>query len=497
MLVTPDLQKVLADQGPATHMALSVELLADMETPISLYQKLGGDSPYTFLLESAAGGEAFGRYSFIGCGASTRFEFKNGQGTIWRDQKTEHVSFDNPLSVLEKLLASYRVVPQEGLPRFQGGAVGYLGYDCVQYFEDIPLPESSVLDYPEGSFLLVDEVVIFDHLKHRVVLVIHIPLAGDRRAHYQRGQERLAALSARLDVSLPPEKLFAPAGSPALLPWQANLSRDEFETAVRQAREAIVAGEVFQVVLSQRLTVEVGLPPFEVYRSLRALNPSPYMFYFNFAGWSIVGASPEVLVRLERDEILLRPIAGTRPRGQDRGEDEVHARDLLADEKELAEHHMLLDLGRNDVGRMAQIGTVRVEDPLHIEYYSHVMHLVSDIRGQVAPGRTAFDVLRACFPAGTVSGAPKIRAMELISSLEADRRGLYAGAVGYFDFTGNMDMCIAIRTLLVAPEKAYLQVGAGIVFDSDPAREYEECMSKAQGPLAALALTKERLRGRS
>lgn len=487
----PSLETVLAYEGDANRMALALELMVDRETPISLYQKLSdsGETP-SFLLESVEGGETLGRYSFIGFAVAT-FRFADGHGEIDWGNRVEPIEGD-PLLGIQSMLAQYRVVPQEGLPRFQGGAVGYLGFDCIRYWERVPMREGAG-NIPEASFLLADELVIFDHLKHRLILLTHIPLDGNRAAHYREGEKKLQALVERLGVSLPPEPCFVPSEKPELPAFQSNMSREEYEGMVRAAKEAIAAGETFQIVLSQRLTVSGSIPPFDLYRTLRALNPSPYLFTLNFGDWAVVGASPEVLVRLEKDEILLRPIAGTRPRGKDRKEDEALERELLADEKELAEHRMLLDLGRNDVGRMSEIGTVRVEQPLHIERYSHVMHVVSDVRGTLKEGKDAFDLLRACFPAGTVSGAPKIRAMEIISELEPDRRGLYAGAVGYFDFTGNMDTCIAIRTMHVTPEEVHLQVGAGIVFDSEPAKEYEECLNKARGGLTALAITRERL----
>jgi len=492
MQVLPSLDEVLAWKGDATHMALSIELLTDMETPISLYQKLGGDRPNSFLLESAEGGDTLGRYSFIGCEVAASFRFSDGEGTLERRDLWKRIAFKDPLEVLQGLLDEYRVVPREGLPPFQGGAVFYLSYDCVRYFESIPLPAPKALNIPEGIFLLVDELVIFDHLKHRVFLVTHIPLTGDRAAHYQRGVARLASLLDRFQVPIPPSRPFLAGRTPSALPFKPNLEREAFERAVSQAKEAIAAGEVFQVVLSQRFTLEADLRPLDLYRALRALNPSPYLFYLRFDGWAAVGASPEVLVKVQAGEVLLRPIAGTRKRGATPAEDDALQQELLSDEKELAEHRMLLDLGRNDVGRIARIGTVQVERPLHIERYSHVMHIVTDVRGRLDPRHSALDALRACFPAGTVSGAPKIRAMELISSLEPDRRGLYAGAVGYVDFSGNLDTCIAIRTMVVEPGRVHLQAGAGIVFDSDPAKEYEECLNKARGGMTALALALER-----
>ena len=471
-MVTPALEEILAYEGDATHAALTLELSADTETPISLYYKLSGDRPNAFLLESVEGGETLGRYSFIGFDIDTIIE---GDGST------------DPLLAVQRALEAYKVVASPDIPRFQGGAVGYLGYDCVRHFEPVPLAAAPGPDIPESRFLLAEDLAIFDHLKQRVVLCTHMPLAGDRRWTYRACAKRLASLVDRLKSDPPHARQLVPERDLELPEAQSNLSRLQFVGAVTMAKSAISAGEIFQVVLSQRFTVNESVDPFSLYRSLRGLNPSPYMFYLRFDGWAVVGASPEVLVRMEGDEILVRPIAGTRRRGDSREEDEALELELLADAKELAEHRMLLDLGRNDVGRVAELGTVEVHKPLHIERYSHVMHIVSDVRGTVRDGKTAFDVFRACFPAGTLSGAPKIRAMEIIAAREPDRRGLYGGAVGYFDFTGNMDTCIAIRTMLVERDAIHIQAGAGIVHDSDPAAEHTECLNKAKSGLTAVA----------
>jgi anthranilate synthase component I len=471
-VVIPPMDEVLAYDGDATHAALTLELAADTETPISLYYKLSQDRPNAFLLESVEGGETIGRYSFIGFDIETLIDCEAGK---------------DPLAAVQTALAAYDVIARPDIPRFQGGAVGYLGYDCVRHFEPVPLPENSVLGIDDARFMLVEDLAIFDHLKQRVILLTHMPLAGDRRWAYRACAKRLSALVGRLTDPPPSPRELVPDSALKLPQARSNLSKDQYERAVLAAKEAIVAGEIFQVVLSQRFTVDAHVDPFELYRALRALNPSPYMFYLRFENASIVGASPEVLVRKEGNEVLVRPIAGTRRRGADRKEDEALEKDLLADEKELAEHRMLLDLGRNDVGRIAKLGSVEVDRPLHIERYSHVMHIVSDVRGQIRDGQSAYDVLRACFPAGTLSGAPKIRAMELISQYEPDRRGLYGGAVGYFDFTGNMDTCIAIRTVLVEKDAVHVQAGAGIVHDSVPESEYQECVSKAKSCMTAIA----------
>ena len=506
---TPAEAEFLAYCGPERWAALSLTLLADGETPISLFRRLAGDRPDAVLLESVEGGELMGRYSFIVAGAEERFTFADERGVVEvpdgeGGMSARAVEFDDPLDVLRQRLRSWTVWSPAQLPRFHGGAVGYLGFDCICYFEDLPLPSGPGLGHPDGRFLFARELYIYDHVSRRLILVTHVPLEGDRRTAYATGVARLEKAMARLyEGALPPDRPWALGpdelaaasagnGSAAGGEWTANRTREDFEAAVESAREAIGRGEVFQVVISQRLTVETALDPLELYRALRALNPSPYMFLLRFDDFAVVGASPEVLVRVEDGEILLRPIAGTRPRGATPAEEAALEADLLSDEKELAEHRMLVDLGRNDVGRVAEIGSVLVEEPLHIERYSHVVHMVSDVRGRVDADQDCFDVLRACFPAGTVSGAPKIRACELLAELEPDRRGLYAGAVGYFGAGGNMDMCIAIRTMLVEPHRVHTQAGAGIVWDSDPAREYEECLHKARSGLTAIRLAAAR-----
>ena len=488
---SPTLSAVLAHAGDHTHAALTTALIADGETVLGTFRKLAGDDDGAFLLESVEGGELMGRYSFLGAGVRDALMVRDGVAELRRGGEVRRFPAADPLEPLRALLGDYRVWSAPDLPRFLGGAVGYVSFDAMAAFEQVPLPPGEGAGVPDAHFFLTDEVVVYDHLAHRLICVTHVPLGGDRAGAYAAGVDRLRAMVERLRGPTPTLgtwSLDVPAPVDALR-VSANRSRADYEAAVLRAKSAIEAGEVFQVVVSQRLSVEARISPFELYRSLRALNPSPYMFYLRFAEASVVGASPEVLVRLEGDQILVRPIAGTRRRGQNPEEDLALERDLLADAKELAEHRMLLDLGRNDVGRVAAVGSVRVEDPLHIERYAHVMHIVSDVRGDLAPGKDAFEVLRAGFPAGTVSGAPKIRACELLAELEPDRRGLYAGAVGYFDYAGNMDTCIAIRTMVVEPDRVHLQAGAGIVYDSVPALEYEECLNKARSGLKAVALT--------
>jgi anthranilate synthase component 1 len=496
MTCDPPLHRVLQHRGDHTHVALTTTLVVDGATTLGVFRRLADAPGGAFLLESVQGGELTGRYSLLGFGLHDHVRVDAGDATLVRGDQTDPLDGRDPLQPLQRALADRRVWQRPDLPRFSGGAVGYLSFDAMAAFEGVPLPPGPA-PVPDAFFWLCDDVLVYDHLNHRLVCITHVPLAGDRAAAYAAGVERLAAIVARVTT---------PAAAPA--PWAfdpqahttdawvvtSDRSAEDYQAAVARAQEAIVAGEVFQVVVSQRTCVHAQVDPLELYRSLRALNPSPYMFFLRFPGFTVVGASPEVLVRLEGDELLVRPIAGTRRRGATAEEDRALAEDLLADPKELAEHHMLLDLGRNDVGRVAATGSVRVEDPLHVERYAHVMHLVSDVRGTLAPGRDAFDVLRACFPAGTVSGAPKIRACELLAELEPHRRGLYAGAVGYFDYAGNMDTCIAIRTMVVRADRVEIQAGAGIVYDSVPASEHEECVRKAMSALTAVRMTLDRAR---
>lgn len=503
LAISPSREAVLAYAGDATHVALSVRLLADSLTPISLYRALAAGRPRAFLLESVVGGEIMGRYSFAGADIQSHLRFEHGRATITRHHadglEIEERSCTDPLDVLKAELAHREVWAPDDLPRFPGGAVGYLGFDCIAAFEPrVTLPEGKGIGAPDGEMLVADALAAYDHARRQVVLIVHAPLTGDRATAFAHAEERLLAMIGRL--SLPQGSPEAPWMLPAgelppvadVLPLRSNRTREDMEAAVRRAQQAIVEGEVFQVVPSQRISVPVQVDPLTLYRALRAVNPSPYMFLLRFEERALVGASPEVLVRLQDGELLVRPIAGTRQRGATAEEDDALAAELLGDEKELAEHRMLVDLGRNDLGRVAARGTVRVEDPEHIERYAHVMHIVTDVHATLREGLDAYDVFRACFPAGTVSGAPKVRACELLSELEPDRRGPYAGAVGYFGFDGNLDTCIAIRTLVVDDAGVHVQAGAGIVHDSIPANEHRECQRKALSSLRALQLALHR-----
>jgi anthranilate synthase component 1 len=378
-------------------------------------------------------------------------------------------------------LSEYTFVPVEGLPKFCGGAVGFIGYDAVRFFEQLPEQTTDDLGLPDSMLVLTDTCVIFDHAFHRGKVLSNAIVDGDPDAAYDEAVRKIEALCARLAAPAPSVR--TPSPQPRDTSLKTNLGRDEYKAIVERAKEYITAGDIIQVVLSQRLSREVGANTFDIYRALRSLNPSPYMYYLTYGDLRIVGSSPERLVSVEDTEVITRPIAGSRPRGKTPEEDEALAEELLGDEKERAEHLMLLDLGRNDIGRVCRYGTVRVDEQMVIEKYSHVQHIVSNVRGELRPDKDPFDVLRACFPAGTLSGAPKVRAMEIIEELEPTRRGPYGGIIGYFSFSGNMDTAITIRTIVCTDGTAHIQVGAGIVADSIPEREYDECVNLKGGAL--------------
>ncbi len=483
-------------------LPLCSDLLADIETPVSAYCK-AARGPYSFLLESVEGGERIARYSFIGLDpylvlthrgetATLRYLSANGEARV------EELPCHDPLDIIKAELDQYYLVPparrqHDELPLFHGGAVGYLAYETVARFERLPVPEKDTLGLPLAIFCFTETVLAFDHLKHRVRAVTHLHLdAPDLEAEYMRCTAILADVQQRLlqELRFPaepePDEM---AGHQSGV--TSNRTKSEFEAMVETAKEYIRAGDIFQVVLSQRLSRPVNAAPFTVYRALRAINPSPYMFFLDLEDFHIIGASPELLVRVEENEVTIHPIAGSRGRGATPAEDDRLAEELLADPKERAEHVMLLDLGRNDVGRVSQPGTVKVTEFMQIERYSHVMHIVSNVVGQLRPEVSPYDALRAGFPAGTVSGAPKIRAMEIINELEGEQRGVYAGAVGYFSHSGNLDTAIALRTMVMKDGKAYIQAGGGIVADSDPAAEYQESMNKAGALLRALDMAEQ------
>ena len=465
---------------------ISREVRADLETPVSAYMKVAR-GPYSFLLESVEGGERVARYSFIG--TEPYDVIRTGPG--------EALGSVDPLAEVERALSGMRVAPGFASARFDGGAVGYVSYDAAGHFERLPSPDRDVLGLPESVFMLRDTHLVFDHVTHRARIVSHARLDGDPAESYRRAEARIDEIARRLAAPLDPAAA-PPTPEPAAVPGRhslevagvrvsANMTRGGYDEALRRIDEYIRAGDCIQVVFAQRFSLAATAAPLEVYRALRSINPSPYMFYLDLDGFQIIGASPEMLVRCSGGEIDYRPIAGTRPRGADPQEDERLAAEMLADEKERAEHIMLVDLGRNDVGRVCAPGTVEVTELMEVERYSHVMHIVSHVRGRLRPEMTCYDALRACFPAGTVSGAPKIRAMEIIAELEPDRRGPYAGAVGYFSLSGDMDTAIALRTMVMRDGVAYVEAGGGIVADSDPDAEYAETVSKASAAIRAVA----------
>ncbi len=490
--------------GEANLIPVYREFPADLETPVSVYLKLMVGGGPSFLLESVEGGEQVGRYSFVGVDPRALISLQGQAVCDARDGAVAERSLqqgEDILDVLREELGRFRPADVPGLPRFSGGAVGYLGYDVVRFFERLPATASSMLEMPDAIFMLADTLVVFDHARHRLLILCNARPEGDVEAAYVEAIQRIERVAERLLRPLPavPHLRWGARrngqASGAHDELQSNMSREQFEQIVARAKEYIAAGDIFQVVLSQRLSRRTAAHPFAVYRALRMLNPSPYMFYFDFVGhdMQVIGASPEMHVRLEEGVASVRPIAGTRPRGADAEEDQALADELLADPKERAEHVMLIDLGRNDIGRVSEFGTVQVRDLMVVERYSHVMHLVSHVQGRLRQGLDAFDLMRATFPAGTVSGAPKVRAMQIVEELEGVRRGLYAGAIGYFSYDGSMDTCIAIRTMLMQGDTIHIQAGAGIVADSDPGREHEECLNKAR----ALAVAVDRAeRGR-
>jgi len=485
---TPSLEQAKALSAEGNVIPIRRELPADLETPASAFLKLRGNGP-AFLLESVERAEQVGRYSFLGADPTCILIVRQGQVLLLGREgpQLEELGERDPLDVLAGLLAGCHPVRLPDLPRFYGGAVGYLAYDAVRFFEpklQATAPPAGSFDLPDALFLLTDTLIAFDHVRGRMAVIGNAHLDGDVERAYEEAVARIEEVVERLQAPLP-----APAmrrqGKPTAL--RSNITQAEFEAAVRRAKEYISAGDIFQVVLSQRLSRWTDADPFTIYRALRMLNPSPYMFYLVLPdNLHLIGSSPEVLVRLEEGVAEVRPLAGTRPRGRTPEEDKMLAQELLADTKERAEHVMLVDLARNDLGRVCRYGTVQVPLMMGLERYSHVMHIVSRVTGELDPAHDGFDLLRATFPAGTVSGAPKVRAMEIIDELEGERRGPYAGAVGYIGYDGAVDTCITIRTIVLKNQIAYLQAGAGIVADSDPTREYEETLHKAQALAEAI-----------
>ncbi|MBN1369663.1 MAG: anthranilate synthase component I [Dehalococcoidaceae bacterium] len=476
----PGIDELNNMRGKGTRVAVYREILADMETPVSAYLKINRGCP-SFLLESVTGGERIGRYSFIGTEPSD---------IIGPDSQTQ----SDPLELAFRKLDTQGYIKLPGLPRFCGGAVGYLSYEMAGRFEKLSFPDADPVNIPEFLLMFANEVLVFDHVAHTIKILSHISLEGDIETSYFEATGRIEELVRRLQGPVPasnPAKHVAESRSSPV----SNFSRPDFEAGVDRLRQYIASGEAIQVVLSQRFTSETSAPPFDIYRSLRSINPSPYMFFLDFVDFQLIGASPEILVGVEGENITTRPLAGTRRRGKTASEDDMLEKELTSDEKERAEHIMLVDLGRNDIGRVSQPGSVIVSELMEVERYSHVMHLVTNVTGKLQPGVGAVNGLKACFPAGTVTGAPKIRAMQLISEIEPEKRGAYAGAVGYFSYCGNMDMAIAIRTIVYKQNIVYVQAGAGIVHDSRPEKEYEETLNKAGVLLEAVKQAEQKSGG--
>lgn len=468
-------------------------LVSDSLTPVSAFRKIDRGS-CSCLFESVIGGERVGRYSFLAADPYMTLEARQDQVTVQSAKGTETFASDDPLSELEKRICGVRAATFADLPPFSSGAVGYAGYDVVRYTEHLPDAPEDDRQLPDLSFAFYDQMVVFDHITKTIIVVAMAHLdAGNLREAYKDACDKIDAIVAQLSSSESTITLedISTEHDPEIA-FESNFLKQDFESAVAKCVDYIRAGDIFQVVLSQRLEMSIESHPFEIYRTLRVVNPSPFMFYLKAPDAILVGSSPEVMVRVEDGLVTVRPLAGTRKRGETEDEDDALAEELLADPKERAEHVMLVDLGRNDIGRVARFRSVELSDTMTIERYSHVMHITSNVTGQLEKNKNAFDALRACLPAGTVSGAPKVRAMQIIDELEPHRRGPYAGAVGYADFGGNMDTCIALRTLVIQENRAYVQAGAGVVADSLPENEYQETLNKARGLLKAIAITEQR-----
>jgi anthranilate synthase component 1 len=463
---------------------------ADLLTPVSAYLRLARDARYACLLESVEGGEKIARYTFVGANPEEVFRFRNGSCVVESEDRMR-VEYTLPMEFLRKMVARYQPARVSGLPPLVGGAVGYFAYDMVRQFERIPESGRDDVDLDDAVMMFFLGLVVFDHVQHRVWIVRNVYTAspGSQRSKYNAAVREIAALRRLLNQPVPAEKTSPRRKKESAAPKiTSNFTKPKFLAAVSKAKEYIRAGDAFQVVVSQRFSTRIHVDPFEIYRALRVVNPSPYLYYLKLGDVSVAGSSPEMLVKVQGNNAFYRPIAGTRPRGRDEREDQKLEAEMLADPKERAEHIMLVDLGRNDLGRVSEYGSVHLEKLIFVERYSHVMHLVSSLRSTLRPGVDCFAALASCFPAGTLSGAPKVRAMEIIDELEPTRRGVYGGAILYLDFAGNLDSCIAIRTLVVKNGVAYVQAGGGIVYDSVPKREYEESVNKAKALFRAIEI---------
>lgn len=502
----PSLDEFSRLAAEADYVPVYRRLVSDTLTPVTGFHHLD-EGAVACLFESVIGGEKVGRYSFVASNPHLLIEAYDREVTISHFDRTnpnestcqEKLASENPLELLRRRVSEVRVAEPEGLPPFVAGAVGYAGYDTVRYTEHLPNAPQDDRKLPDLAFAFFDQMVVFDNVQKTVIVIALADVreakdSASLEAAYAAASEQVDSLVCKLsdsEHSLSPTDI--DTSGEVTLRYESNFTPEGFEAAVEKCVEYIRAGDIFQVVISQRLSLPLEAPPFEVYRTLRVVNPSPFMFYLRTPGCTLVGSSPEIMVRVTDGEVTVRPLAGTRPRGATEEEDKRLGEELLADPKERAEHVMLVDLGRNDVGRVAQYGSVEISDVMVIERYSHVMHITSNVTGQLTPDSDAFDALAACLPAGTVSGAPKVRAMEIIDELEPHRRGPYAGAVGYIDFAGNMDTCIALRTMVIQDGMVYVQAGAGLVADSNPTAEYQETLNKARGLLKAIEITNNRI----
>ncbi len=487
-MFNPSVEEVMELSENYNLIPVSMEVYADMETPISIFKRFE-DSKYCFLLESVEGGEKWARFSFIGRNPFLTFKSINNKTILTEKDVSKEVE-GNPVEILKSLFNEYKAAPVENLPRFNGGAVGYFGYDLIRYYESLPNIPDDDMGLPDCNFMFMDEVIVFDHLKQKIHIIVNMRTdSGNIERIYNSTIERIKGiyreiLSTRWKISDNFKPEFGPKKSE--LKFNSNMTKEQYCENVIKAKQYIKDGDIFQVVLSQRFDVDTEQQPFNVYRVLRIINPSPYMYFLKFDDCTLVGSSPEMLARVEDGTVETCPIAGTRKRGRTKDEDERLENELLQDEKELSEHTMLVDLGRNDIGRVSKYGSVLVKDPMRVEKYSHVMHIVSNVQGTLSKGKTLFDALMSIMPAGTLSGAPKVRAMEIIDEFEPTKRGPYGGAIGYLSFNGNLDSCITIRTITFKGKKAYVQAGAGIVADSVPEKEYDETINKAMALLKAL-----------
>ncbi len=485
----PDKKEFLRLAKKGNLIPVSRQILADLETPVSCFLKMG-DNPYSYLLESVEGGEKLARFSFLGGAPSLVFKSKGKKITLI-DSNRKAQTFEtkhDPLYELEKILSRFKQAPVKGLPPFSGGAVGYMAYDTVRFIEKIPDKNKDVLNLPDSLFIFTDTIFIFDHIDKKIKVISNVFLDDFKNPAeaYDHAVQKIDQEIKRLRAFADQRRVSCEPASKSALKFDSNFNEGGFEKAVEKAKRYIKAGDIIQVVLSQAFRTRIQCDPFDIYRALRSINPSPYMFYLNCDGFRLVGSSPEVHVRCEENKAILRPIAGTRPRGKNAKEDVKLEKELLADPKERAEHLMLVDLGRNDLGRVCDFKSVKVSEFMTIERYSHVMHIVSNVEGRLRKDKNPFDLLRATFPAGTISGAPKVRAMEIIDELENQKRGIYSGIVGYFSYSKNLDSCITIRTIIAKEGMAYVQAGAGIVADSNPKKEYQETVNKAKALMKAI-----------